>query len=375
MAAAAKAKALVTIPLNDWANRIFAWCLSLTALVLSCLAASSCRFARVTTLNSAGGTYSVNLGGLYQFYDTGTGQCVSYSLPLAAADPTDPNRLIISGSHKAAQAFAIIAALLAGAAMFLLLTPLLRTLTKGAWHTAGGLLGAAALFQTLTFLIFNDDQCKTQEAFPDGGGAVRCSTDKGSNFAIAMIVVSLLATITVCRTPPPEEEALLSFRSDDDDSDTEGSRRGTAAVATGAVLSGGPADDAFENERREEEHHPQYHHAGTPHSSAAPGAAQFQQHAAPKGDPPPPSQQWQQQQPEVAPGVRRTVTETINPDGSKTVFVTTTMDDGGSADPAAPPPPPPTASSTASSFDADYARGGGSRDDRRLGPVGEAGEV
>eukprot|EP00567_Pseudictyota_dubia_P001306 CAMPEP_0197468620 /NCGR_PEP_ID=MMETSP1175-20131217/66173_1 /TAXON_ID=1003142 /ORGANISM="Triceratium dubium, Strain CCMP147" /LENGTH=337 /DNA_ID=CAMNT_0043004723 /DNA_START=743 /DNA_END=1756 /DNA_ORIENTATION=- len=336
--------AVLTIPLNDWANRIFVWCLSLTVLVLSCLAASSCRFVRVTTFNSGTGSYSVTLGGLYQFYNPGTGQCISYSLPLDAADPTDPNRLIISGSHKAAKAFAIIAAFLAGVAMFILLAPLLRTLSKGLWRTAGGLLAASAVFQALTFLIFNDDQCKTNEQFPSGGGSVQCSVDKGSNFAIAAIVVGFLAATVVFRTPPPEKEPLLSFRSD-----PEEEKGDEGAAAPNRVTED---EDTFGNEQE-----------AYPHAAAG-ASLGMDSYGTPSHRAPGDSQQ------EIPKGARRTVTETVNADGSKTVYITTTME-GGTAQ---------SASSAGSSSNADYGHSvrhsrspsGGGRD---LGGVGEAGEV
>eukprot|EP00568_Trieres_chinensis_P014033 CAMPEP_0183321974 /NCGR_PEP_ID=MMETSP0160_2-20130417/70341_1 /TAXON_ID=2839 ORGANISM="Odontella Sinensis, Strain Grunow 1884" /NCGR_SAMPLE_ID=MMETSP0160_2 /ASSEMBLY_ACC=CAM_ASM_000250 /LENGTH=220 /DNA_ID=CAMNT_0025489025 /DNA_START=84 /DNA_END=743 /DNA_ORIENTATION=- len=211
------------VTLDDWAFRILAWVFSFAGLVLSCLSAESCRFVRVTTLRN--NVVGVNLVGLFSTYSVNIGQCFSLRLQLDAQDPTAPGREIITGSHRAAMAFGVLACLAGAAAMFLLLVPVFKRTSRGLWTLAGGLCGTALVFQGLTFLIFNDDRCKKQEVCQVGAGcSVLCAVDKGGEFAITAMVMYLFAGLLVRRTPAPTDDPLFVIDSADDDG--RGERKG-----------------------------------------------------------------------------------------------------------------------------------------------------
>ena len=218
-------------------------------------------------------------------------QCVPFKIILDAQNPTSVSQYSIPGSIRAAQAFGVIAALLGGGAVFLLLLPLVKRVGRVLWFTAGGLSFAAFNSQSLTFLIFNQEECKTSRTFPDGGGAVQCAIDEGGGFAVTAMVMYVLAGILVCRTTAPLESPLFTFGTEKPKTDKH------------------QKSENFDNEQ-----------------APTPGGNFASEQALPPGG------NFASEQALPPPGTRRTVTETINADGSRTVYVTTTRDFGESGD-------------------------------------------
>ena len=244
-------------------------------MILSCLTLESCRFIRNTSFN--GSSFSVQPLGLFRIFQGS--QCVPFKIISDAQNPTSVSQYSIPGSIRAAQAFGVIAALLGGGAVFLLLLPLVKRVGRVLWFTAGGLSFAAFISQSLTFLIFNEEDCKTSRTFPDGGGAVQCAIDEGGGFAVTAMVMYVLAGILVCRTTAPLESPLFTFGTEKPKTDKH------------------QKSENFDNEQA-----------------------------------PTPGGNFESEQALPPPGTRRTVTETINADGSRTVYVTTTRDFGESGD-------------------------------------------
>lgn len=254
----------VQIPIGNWALRLVAWVFAFTAVVLSALAVASCRFMKVSTMTPAanGGnpTTNVSFTGIFQFF--ASGGCVSLSLLLDIQDPNDENRVELSGSHKAAQAFGVLTPVVGGIIMLQLLAQFICRQGKCTRVFSSVVMFLCVVFQGLTFIIFNDDNCKSETVVDENGNEARtarkCTVDTGAKEAIAAMAMFLLAGLLICKIPSPETPLFkISF-------------------------------DSMESE--------QIPSADTDEPTVEPTNYE-----------------------------KRTVTESINPDGTKTTFITTTV--------------------------------------------------
>lgn len=190
--------------------RVTLWILSFIGFVLSCLAISSCRFAKVSIIYSSG-SMDVEFAGIFNFLSSSR-ICMPYSL--LESLPTSPDA---SSSIKAARAFGVLAALVGGVMSIWMLVSIAFTGTnKPLWITMASLLVTSAAFQLITFIAFNDEQCKDDNLALE---LRNCSIDEGSAFAISAVLFYLLSGIIMFFVYPPRVP-LIGFE--------EGWRGGTA---------------------------------------------------------------------------------------------------------------------------------------------------
>lgn len=174
-------------------------CLAFTGFVLSSLALSSCRFLQISSVivnNNAGGDFSINAGyaGIFRII-TPSGLCVPYDV-LASQGLVQT-----SSSIKAARAFGVAAALLGGITVLAMLSAVFLGAGRALWITYASLLTACTVFQLLLFLVFNDDECKSDQNFPQI--SVKCSFDEGAAYAISACLFYLVSAVGMFATPPP----------------------------------------------------------------------------------------------------------------------------------------------------------------------------
>lgn len=191
--------------------RVTLWILSFTGFVLSCLAISSCRFAKVSTFYTSSGSTDVRFAGIFNFLSS-SGICMPHSLLQSMSTSPD-----VSSSIKAARAFGVLAALVGGVMSIWMVVSIAFTGTnKPLWITMASLLVTSAAFQLITFIAFNDEQCKDDNLALEFRN---CSIDEGSAFAISAVLFYLLSGIIMFFVYPPRVP-LIGFE--------EGWRGGTA---------------------------------------------------------------------------------------------------------------------------------------------------
>lgn len=131
---------------------------------------------------------------------------MSYSLLASLPDTVDA-----SSSIKAARAFGVLAALSGGImSMWMLISIVFTGTSKPSWITIASLLTASTAFQLLTFLAFNDENCKDD---PENETWTKCSIAEGSSYAISASIFYLLSSFGTFLVYPPQVP-LVQFSDD-----------------------------------------------------------------------------------------------------------------------------------------------------------------
>jgi len=200
-------------------------------MVLSIVAAESCRFllrTEVLTEVPTGGNPTIgapteNFDGLFRSLDTTSNRCVSQNLVIDS-QPILPDEPImkISTSHKVARAFGIIAPFFGAVSVFLSMFPFFRKSSKVVGLAAAWMCFASMIFQSLTFMLFNMQECKDSTEVDATGTVnvtmqytVHCKVDEGANHSIAAAVLFLIAGIVLCRLPASSDGPFISFGKED----------------------------------------------------------------------------------------------------------------------------------------------------------------
>lgn len=112
---------------------------------------------------------------------------------------------------KAARAFGVFAALVGGlVSMWMLISIVFTGSKKPSWITMASLLTASTAFQLLTFLAFNDENCKDD---PENETWTKCSIAEGSSYAISASIFYLLSSFGTFLVYPPQAP-LVQFSDD-----------------------------------------------------------------------------------------------------------------------------------------------------------------
>jgi hypothetical protein len=94
----------------------------------------------------------------------------------------------------------VLAAMFSGFAWITLLLMAFMKVPGACWNTSGILLGFSFLMEGLTFLAFNDPNCKDP--------STTCRSGPGAGVAIAAMVMLLLSSILTCVMRAPKEPAF-----------------------------------------------------------------------------------------------------------------------------------------------------------------------
>lgn len=164
---------------------------SLAGFITSCLFLKSCNFIWTPTNGYIGLFSERTVGVNNQFV------CV----PSASRE--------VYNSFIAARAMGVIAAIFGGFAIVVLTAGTLMTVERNVWKTSGAMMLFGFLCQSLTFLLFNIEECRPRKE----DGSLRydenlCSLEMGAYLSVSAAALFFGAGVVILKIPPFESPLL-----------------------------------------------------------------------------------------------------------------------------------------------------------------------
>lgn len=187
-------------PIPQKLNQTIVSAVSLAGFITSCLFLKSCNFIS-TPSDDVIGLFSERTisNGLYV--------CSSYSSEGGVYSSLSGG---VYNSFMAARAMGVIAAIFGGFAISVLTAGTLMNIERNIWKTTGAMLLFSFICQSLTFLVFNIEDCRPRKE--DGSleypGENQCSIQLGAYLSVSSAVLFFGAGVVILKIPPFESPLL-----------------------------------------------------------------------------------------------------------------------------------------------------------------------